>query len=235
MVLTIQRGIPNLTLISIFHYDKTGIGRKREIKYRLLERFKLPASRIDKPLFGMITRIVNQKGIDILLAAKEKLFERDISLIILGSGQWELEEGLKDLEEQYPDKVGLYLGYNQELAHLIEAGSDFFLMPSLYEPCGLNQMYSLRYGTVPVVRRTGGLADTVFDVDEVSSGNGFVFNDYTPEALTFAVMRALYAYGEPQRFRSIQQSGMELDFSWNSSAFLYSELYRKVISEKTGA
>lgn len=188
------------------------------------------------PVIGIASRMAYQKGFDILTYTIPHLQDLDIQWAILGSGEHKYEEFFNRFAAENKGKVGIYIGYNNELAHLIEAGSDMFLMPSHYEPCGLNQMYSLKYGTVPIVRKTGGLAETVHDWDEFSShgyffGNGFSFADYNGYALSDAIRRAVKYYHQKDTWRKIQMNGMKMDFSWKSSAKKYFELFKTLVHE----
>jgi len=215
------------------HYSMSRIlPGKRRNKQALLERF-LPhadAAAMQAPLLGLVTRLVEQKGIDWVLAAMPVLLaETDVRIVLLGSGQVAYEQKLARLAKQHPERVFVEIGYDEPLAHLIEAGADMFLMPSRFEPCGLNQMYSLRYGTPPVVFKTGGLADTVVDTNESTledaSATGFVFD--TPDVASFldAIRRALALYRQPTQWRRLQQTGMRQSFDWSESADHYLALY----------
>ena len=210
------------------HFDARNLAGKERIKKFLVERFQLAYAR-ERPLIGLISRLTVQKGIDLLFEALPRLLaERDFSFVALGSGETHYEDFFERLARGFAGRVAFYRGYNEELAHVIEGGSDMFLMPSLYEPCGLNQMYSLRYGTVPIVRATGGLVDTVTDVAQSpKKGNGFVFSDYTPEALLDATRRALEFYRGRSGWRALQQRAMASDFSWKSSAAQYARWYER--------
>ncbi len=185
------------------------------------------------PLLGHISRLVEQKGIDLLLATLPALLKRKVQLVVLGNGDKDFEKDLKAAADKHADRMCVHIGYDEELAHRIEAGSDMFLMPSRFEPCGLNQLYSLRYGTVPVVRRTGGLADTVVDATapalQEGSATGFVFDHAAAGALQHSVQRALALYKEPQLWRKLVQAGMRQDFSWKVSAGHYQELYQLAV------
>jgi starch synthase len=203
-------------------YSPGDLSGKRVCKRALLEECGLPQDDPDRPLVAMISRFAAQKGFDILLDAAPRLLAEDLSLVILGSGDLPYERMLRDLAASYPGKVGLRVGYDTGLSHRIEAGADIFLMPSRYEPCGLNQIYSLKYGTVPVVRATGGLDDTI---DE---GTGFKFRDYSGDALLGAVRRALTAFQNEDQWACRMRRGMEKDFSWSASAGEYVELYRRL-------
>ncbi len=213
-----------------YHYNIKNLGGKKRNKKVLLKELNLPFSE-NAPVLAMITRLVEQKGIDLLKGSIERILdEYDIRLIVLASGQPEYEHYLYFLQLQYPDKVVFYQGYNYELAHLIEAGADIFLMPSRYEPCGLNQIYSLKYGTVPVVRKTGGLADTVRLYDwKTQKGTGFVFEHYTPDSLFWALEYAVTTFANKKAWRKIQIEGMKEDFSWDKQVKEYVRLYQKIV------
>jgi starch synthase len=213
-----------------FNYSINDLGGKLKNKKFLLEHFDIPFNK-DVPLIGIVSRMVLQKGFDIFADAINDLMNLEANWIILGSGEDKFEDLFRRLSNQLPGKVGSYIGYNNELSHLIEAGADMLLMPSRYEPCGLNQIYSLKYGTVPIVRKTGGLADTVKDWDEENyygfdHGNGFSFYDYTGYALYKTVERAVNTFKHKEVWKKIQTNGMSLDFSWERSAEKYLELYR---------
>jgi starch synthase len=180
------------------------------------------------PLFGMVSRMVVQKGLDILLAVLPKVLEEDLRLVLLGSGDAAYERALQSLAARYPTKLAVKIGFDRKLSHWIEAGSDFFLMPSRYEPCGLNQMYSLRYGTIPIVRATGGLEDSVEDLSS-PEGTGVKFSEYSAPALGTAIARALDLYADPQELKAVRQRGMTKDFSWTASARRYEALYRSLV------
>lgn len=186
------------------------------------------------PLIGIVSRLVVQKGIDIIGEVLYDLLNLNIQMVVLGSGEDEYENMLQEASNKYPNKLAVYFGYNDELAHQIEAGADIFLMPSHYEPCGLNQIYSLKYGTVPVVRKTGGLADTVQDWNEYNEygldiGNGFSFYEYSGKALFDTIKRAINDFYNKPIWRKIQMNGMNKDYSWKYSAEEYIKLYNKVL------
>jgi len=219
------------------HYTAKDLSGKLKNKRSLLEHFNMPFNK-SVPLIGIVSRMVVQKGFDIFADAINDLMNLEAQWLILGSGEEQYEELFRQLSNKLPEKVGSYIGYNNELAHLIEAGADMFLMPSLYEPCGLNQIYSLKYGTVPIVKKTGGLADTVHDWDELNcfgldSGNGFTFNDHLGIALSTSVKRALDNFHIKKNWKKIQQNGMSKDYSWIHSALQYVELY-KLAKNKRG-
>jgi len=208
-------------------YDAESLESKGVCKAALLdeEGFRGDPGR---PLFGVISRLAEQKGFDLIEAAADRLFALPARWVILGSGSRAYEELFETLEKRFPDRLRFHRGFDDPRAHRIEAGSDFFLMPSRYEPCGLNQMMSMRYGTVPVVRWTGGLADTVDPYSPGSEGGtGIVFAPYTPEALLGAVEAALGLHGDPRALQRVRRNGMARDFSWEASARKYLQLYRQ--------
>jgi starch synthase len=213
------------------HYsaqDKISVIRKAKTANKKALLSKLGASSviledIDKPLIGFVGRLVFQKGVDLLLNSIDALIhESNARFVIIGNGERDLEHHLKRLVSSWPDRVFSFIGYSEALAHMLEAGSDIFAMPSRYEPCGLNQLYSLRYGTPPVVRRTGGLADTV------SNQNGVLFDEATPEALTAAIHTAITYYNDKKVWCEMISNAMEKDYSWQKSAGQYLELYKNV-------
>jgi starch synthase len=166
------------------------------------------------PLFGTITRLAEQKGVDIELAALEEMLSAEMQFVLLGSGSITHEDAFKKLASRFPDKVAVRIGYDHGLAHRIEAGCDFYLMPSRFEPCGLNQMYSLRYGTIPVVRRTGGLDDSVVDASDGNLANGIKFSSYSASALAKAIRKSLMLFQESAAMKLYRNHGMSADFSW---------------------
>ncbi len=211
------------------HYGAAQLGVKASLKEELLARLGLHSAE-RRPLVGMVSRLATQKGFDLLFTALPKLLaKRDFNLAVLGTGEPQYEAFFTQLEQQHPGRVHFKRGYSDELAHWIEAGSDMFLMPSRYEPCGLNQMYSLRYGTVPIVRRTGGLADSVQHVDVATgTGTGIVFNDYNEIAVSWAIGYALDLYQQKGAWRRLVQNGMAQDFSWNRQVQRYVEAYERL-------
>ena len=212
-------------------YTADSLIGKEENKRALLNEFSLSFDP-DAPVFGVVSRMTAQKGFDLLPDILPVLLrEQDMRLVVIGSGEERYERYFQWLRDTFPEKVAVYRGYSERLAHWIEAGSDVFLMPSRYEPCGLNQMYSLKYGTVPIVRRTGGLADTVEDYDPITGeGTGFVFDEFAPEALLHAIRRALHAYSDRFTWQRLMANGMSRDYSWDRQGQLYVELYRTVMS-----
>lgn len=200
---------------------------KRKNRQALLEFAQLPYDE-NIPVIGMVARLDEQKGIDLLTPVLHELIELPAQFVILGSGDTKYEDFFRWVSHNYSTRAYAFIGFHNELAHLITAGSDMYLMPSRFEPCGLNQMYSLNYGTVPIVRKTGGLADTVFDYHEFNGkGNGFSFYDYTPFALGTSVQRAAAIYPHKEEWMRIVERGMKADFSWHRSARRYLEVYRQ--------
>ena len=206
------------------HFTADALEGKRACKLELLREMGLPERALDRPLIGIVSRFATQKGFDILADMAWELFKDDVYMVVLGNGEKRYEDMFGWLTRHFPDKVALRIGYNDRLAHRIEAGSDIFLMPSRYEPCGLNQIYSLRYGTVPVVRATGGLDDTILDQNRPDS-TGFKFNDYTGSALLGTTRAALRAWEDREGWTAMMQRGMRQNFSWAASAAEYSRLF----------
>ncbi|GBD87667.1 glycogen synthase [bacterium BMS3Abin03] len=203
---------------------------KKVNKQALTDRFGLKYDE-EVPVLGIISRLYDAKGFDLVQKAFNDLMELDIQFILLGTGEKKYHTFFEKMSHKYRDKFGCYLGFNDDLAHLIEAGADMFLMPSKYEPCGLNQMYSLKYGTVPVVRETGGLADTVVRFNEkTGEGNGFMFKKYDANEFLKEIKRALNVYKDKKTWTKIMKAGMKSDFSWNSSAKKYIDLYKTILS-----
>jgi starch synthase len=205
-------------------YSARSLAGKARCKAALQRELGL-AERPDVPLLTMVSRLAEQKGVDLVAAALPELLARDVQLAILGSGDPAYEQALAAAARERPGRMAVRIGFDEALAHRLEAGGDAFLMPSRFEPCGLNQMYSLRYGTVPVVRAVGGLDDTVEDYDGWNRGTGFKFRDYAPAALLLAVRRALDAHRDKKAWRGLVTRGMAQDFSWDRSAERYEALY----------
>jgi starch synthase len=201
--------------------------------HALRERFGLH-ERPNLPLLGVVSRLIHQKGVDLVAEALEAILAMPAQLVVLGSGDAVIENAFRQAAQRRPDSVGLQLGFDEDLSHLVEAGADIFLMPSRFEPCGLNQMYSQRYGTPPVVRRTGGLADSVVDCTPAAladgSATGFVFEDSSVPALLVAIRRAIDLWHQRDRFRQVQRNGMGRDFSWGASAERYLACYRAALA-----
>jgi starch synthase len=218
----------------IARYDLKDLSGKRECKEDLLKEFHLPSSLMKAPLLGMISRLTDQKGFDLLMEILDELFSLDIGLVLLGTGEQKYHDLFNRVAQRYPQKAGVRIAYDDRLAHKIEAGSDFFLMPSKYEPCGLNQIYSLKYGTIPIVRATGGLDDTITPYDPVSKkGNGFKFVRYDAKELLNTIKEAIRFYSQPEHWEQLLRNAMTADFSWKRSAEAYVQLYRKALGDKT--
>jgi starch synthase len=211
------------------HYDPATLSVKAGLKSAFIQRLGLTVP-VTTPLAGMVSRLAAQKGIELMFNSLPQVLEwRDLGFVALGSGDSQYERFFAELAQSYPGRVVFRRGYDEELSHWIEAACDMFLMPSLYEPCGLNQMYSLRYGTVPIVRRTGGLADSVQHYDSQSAqGTGIVFNDFNSEALEWALNTALDLYAEPAQWTRMVRNGMAKDFSWETQGEKYVEIYRRL-------
>jgi starch synthase len=217
-------------------FSPTDLAGKAAVKTALLERVGLAnPGAASRPLIGMVSRMVEQKGLDIIQQAAPQLMQLDASFVILGTGETRYQDMWRGLARGFPDRVAVTVGFSEELAHLIEGGADLFMMPSRFEPCGLNQMYSLRYGTVPVVRATGGLDDTVKQVDHATGeGTGFKFEAYTADAFVSTLRYALTWYRRPETWRRIQQAGMREDHSWDASAREYVRVYDRAIGARAG-
>ena len=211
------------------NFTADDLSGKHKCKIDLLRRFGLP-DEPERPIIAIISRLVAQKGYDLIRQAAHRIVDTGAFFIGLGAGAEEYENFLQGLHDAAPHRVGIYKGFAGEpLAHQIEAGADLFLMPSLYEPCGLNQMYSMRYGTVPVVRATGGLDDTVQNFDPATgSGTGFKFGGYTAAAMLEKIHEGLYFYKQPEAWKKIQQNGMMTDNSWSYAAKKYIKLYEEI-------
>ncbi|MEA2694226.1 MAG: starch synthase [Acidobacteriota bacterium] len=210
------------------HYSAADLGGKAEMKRALLSGVGLEPE-TNAPVLGIVSRLTSQKGFDLCFPVLPNLLAHlDVRLVVLGSGEERYEGFFEELARRFPGKASFYRGYNEPLAHWIEAGADLFLMPSRFEPCGLNQMYSLRYGTPPVVRRTGGLADTVEPWDWHGHGTGFLFDSLDPGAFSWALHNALVAYEDREGWRRLMQNGMARNFSWDVQGKEYVELYRRL-------
>lgn len=217
-------------------YTPADLAGKWVCKRDLLETFGLASGLINAPVVGMISRLVDRKGFHLLEEAIHRMLALDIGLVVLGMGEARYEQFLRQLGERYTGQVGVAIGFDNVLAHKIEAGSDIFLLPSRFEPCGLNQMYSLRYGTIPVVRATGGLDDTVESYDPASDqGNGFKFDAYDAEALLTTLRQALTLYRQRDTWERLVRRGMQTDFSWARSAQAYTDLYAQAMTMRRGS
>ena len=211
------------------HYGPQTLAIKAGLKSAFIARLGLSVP-VTTPLAGMVSRLAAQKGIELMFESLPQVLEwRDLAFVALGSGDAPYESFLAELAQRFPGRVVFRQGYDDELSHWIEAACDMFLMPSLYEPCGLNQMYSLRYGTVPIVRHTGGLADSVQQYDpETGEGTGIVFEDFNSEALEWALNTALDLHAQPEHWRRMVRNGMAKDFSWDKQGEKYVEIYRRL-------
>lgn len=213
-------------------YSSKDLESKVENKMELANKFGLNFDP-QIPIIGVISRLYNSKGIDLIADAFKEMMSMKLQFILLGTGDKKFHAFFEKMSEKYKNKFACYLGFNDELAHLIEGGADIFLMPSQVEPCGLNQMYSLAYGTVPIVRETGGLADTVIRFDEkTDEGNGFVFKKYEADAMLKELKRALKLFEDKKKWMRIMRNGMKMDFSWNASAKKYVDLYKTILENQ---
>jgi starch synthase len=221
---------PETDALIPFPYSPKKLEGKEKNKKALMKELGIDYQ-FDRPLMGMVTRLTYQKGIDLVQEAlPELLSKRDFSMVVLGNGEHEYEQFFHWLQAEFPGRVYFYEGFNNQLAHRIEAGSDLFLMPSRYEPCGLNQMYSLKYGTMPVVRATGGLADSVQHFDAATGeGTGVVFHDYDANGLKWAIKTSLDIYSNKHSWKKITFNGMAKDYSWDEQGKLYLERFRKLL------
>jgi starch synthase len=216
-------------------FDHEDLSGKTAAKQQLLTRFGLPADdeALERPVVAMVSRMVHQKGLDLIEAAAGDLAALDATFVVVGSGDPRYEQMWRSLAASRPARIGAFIGFDESRAHLVEAGADVFLMPSRFEPCGLNQMYSLRYGTVPVVRAVGGLVDTVRPYSPKSGqGTGFLFADYHPAAMMGALGDALRVYPNRRAWRRLQKNGMKKDFSWDRSAGEYVKVYKRVMAAR---
>jgi len=217
------------------NYSVSDLSGKKKCKRDLLNVFGLPEN-LDRPLIGCISRLSNQKGFDLILSIADRILDQGAAFVLLGSGEEVYERAFQALRDARRSQVGVYLGFSNELAHKIEAGADMFLMPSRFEPCGLNQMYSLKYGTVPIVRAAGGLDDTIENFDSTSlAGNGFKFHEYEADRLLETVQEALRVYSKDDLWQALILNGMRADYSWNRSARQYVELYQRLVGVRASA
>jgi starch synthase len=230
--LTIWNPEKDTNIVKPFNANK--LDNKEECKRDLCFSMGIPYKE-GVPVIGLIARFSDQKGLDLIAESIEHIMKSGAQLVVLGSGEKKYEDFFNKMQKKHPEQIGVYIGFHDNFAHKIEAGADIFLMPSKYEPCGLNQMYSMRYGTVPVVRATGGLADTVIDPEQATRKNpatGFVFEKYDAKHFMKALDRALHLYGsDKEAWKKMQICGMSKDFSWNRSAERYAELYEKVLAK----
>ena len=217
----------------VAHYDPNDLSGKKACKKDLLKEFHLSPSLEKVPLLAMISRLADQKGFDLLAKILEELFNLDVGFVLLGTGEQKYHDLFQQVARKYPQKAGIRIAYDDRLAHKIEAGADLFLMPSKYEPCGLNQIYSLKYGTIPVVRATGGLDDTIVNYDPATrTGNGFRFNRYDAKEFLNQIKVAISFFSQPKHWKQLLQNAMAADFSWQRSAEAYLQLYRKALKKR---
>ncbi len=216
------------------NYTPQDLQGKALCKKALLEKMGARQPLLERPVLGIVSRFVRQKGFDLIAVIADELMRKDLYVTALGTGEPEYEELFRTLGRQYPEKFLVRVSYDNALAHQIEAGADMFLMPSRYEPCGLNQIYSLKYGTIPVVRATGGLADTIAPFDG-ETGTGFRFDKYSPQALLECIEQALETFQDKVAWSKLQQNCMDQDFSWAQSAKKYETLYQRLYEEKSSA
>lgn len=217
------------------HYDVNNLDGKQAVKQALQNKLGLKVQ-AETPLLGVVSRLTYQKGLDMLLSCAEALIkEHNCQLALLGSGDTNFEQGYRELAKRFPNQVSVTIGYNEELSHQIMAGCDIFIMPSRFEPCGLNQMYGLRYGTPPIVTNTGGLADSVHDCNEINLKNktatGFVMPKADPKALVSAIARALSFYQDESKWKSIKENGMRQNLDWTKSAKAYLTMYQALLKK----
>lgn len=209
-------------------YDITSVWRKKENKEELQRLLGLPV-RADVPMLAMVTRLADMKGLDLIAHVLNEMLQQDVQMVVLGTGERRYEQMFRDFQGAYPDKLSAQIRFDTALSHLIYGASDLFLMPSLFEPCGLGQMIALRYGSIPIVRETGGLRDTVEPWNEFSgSGNGFTFANYNAHEMLHAIRYALQCFSDPGQWKTIQKNAMKSDNSWTHSAQLYLDLYRRL-------
>ena len=214
-----------------FRYSIDDIAVKAQNKQALLTRVNLEYDE-NIPVVGMISRVIEQKGFELLIQAFESLININFYLVILGTGDTKLEKQLQSWQKRYPKKISLNTAFDETLAHMVEAGSDIYLMPSMYEPCGMNQMYSLKYGTVPIVFKTGGLADTISEINiEDQTGNGFVFEKYNTREFIKAFKKAIKVFKKKDVWLELQLRVMQEDYSWDIPAEKYHEIYSRILGE----
>jgi starch synthase len=216
-------------------FDRDHLEGKAAAKRALLETFGFTISkeRLARPVIGMVSRMVDQKGLDLIAASANSLLGLDATFVIVGTGEPRYQNMWQTLARSYPDRVGVFVGFDERRAHLVEGGADMFLMPSRFEPCGLNQMYSLRYGTIPIVRAVGGLVDTVRPYNPKNGqGNGFLFAEYHPAAMMTAIGNAVAAFANQKIWTRLQTNGMKADFSWDRSAGEYVKMYNRLTPPK---
>ncbi len=226
---------PQTDKFSVAKFSPEDLSGKALCKKDLLAAFSVPEANAALPVIGIVSRFAAQKGFDLIAQIADRLVREEMIVVALGTGDQEYEELFRRLNKQYPSKFAVKVAYDNTIAHKIEAGADMFLMPSRYEPCGLNQIYSLKYGTVPVVRATGGLDDTIEPWDKSGKGTGFKFSEYSGEALLSTLHAALAAYKDQKNWQTLMRNGMTRDFSWSASAKEYVRVYERVKQTRTAA
>jgi starch synthase len=227
---------PQTDKFIVAKYSSEDLSGKAQCKKDLLNAFGVANSDAKVPVIGIVSRFAAQKGFDLIAQIMDRLAREELIMVVLGSGDKPYEEMFVRLNRQFPNKIAAKVAFDNAIAHKIEAGADMFLMPSRYEPCGLNQIYSLKYGTVPVVRATGGLDDTIEPWDARSGkGTGFKFTDYTGEALLATIKQALLAYRDPSSWQKLMRNGMARDFSWGASAREYGKVYERARQARANA
>jgi starch synthase len=210
------------------NYNKDDFSKKLENKRGLQKMLNLPQS--DAPILSLVTRLADQKGLDLIAVCLDELMDKDVQLVVLGTGDGRYENLFKHYAYRFPNKISANIYFDSELAQKIYAGSDIFLMPSMFEPCGLGQLFAMRYGTIPVARKTGGLSDTITHYNfDTMEGTGFLFEDYLASGLMWAINQSLRAYYEKPHFEKLVHNAMSQDFSWKASAQKYIELYKSMI------
>src|SRR5581483_1828943 len=220
---------PEVDKLIAARYSPADFHGKLECKRDLLAQYGLPDADLNLPVIGIVSRFAAQKGFDLIAQVADRLAREEMIIIALGAGDKEYEELFRRLSQQFPKRIAAKIAYDNAIAHKIEAGSDMFLMPSRYEPCGLNQIYSLKYGTVPIVRATGGLDDTIEPWDpRTQKGTGFKFTEYSGEALLATVRSALAAFKDKEGWSRLMANGMDKDFSWTASAREYARVFERV-------
>ncbi len=216
------------------HYSPEDLSGKQACKKALLEKMGAHSPKLDRAVIGIVSRFATQKGFDLIADILEKVMAMDVYVVALGTGEPQYEQLFRTMAARYPERFLVKVAYDNTLAHMIEGGADMFLMPSRYEPCGLNQIYSLKYGTVPVVRATGGLDDTIEPFNG-KSGTGFKFSEYNSEALLAVLRQAIVTYGQPKVWRQLMLNGMKKDYSWAASARQYLKIYQSLVKSKPRA
>jgi starch synthase len=225
---------PQVDKFIVAKYSPEDLSGKAKSKQDLLAAFGVASPDLRLPVIGIVSRFAAQKGFDLIAQIMDRLAREEIIIVALGNGDKQYEEMFARMQKQFPQKIAVKIAYDNAVAHKIEAGSDMFLMPSRYEPCGLNQIYSLKYGTVPIVRATGGLDDTIDPWDtRTGKGTGFKFTDYSGEALLLTIKEALKAFRDQSSWQTLMRNGMNKDFSWNASAKEYVRVYERVRQART--